>query len=40
MLAYSGGKRTVPVIVEGENVTVGFLGQSFMTGGIPLFAVG
>jgi glutaredoxin 3 len=40
MLAYSGGKRTVPVIVEGENVTVGFLGHSFMTGGIPLFAVG
>ncbi len=40
MLSYSGGKRTVPVIVDGENVTIGFLGGTFMTGGIPLFAVG
>ena len=26
MLKYSGGKRKVPVIVEGEQVTIGFNG--------------
>lgn len=26
MLQYSGGKRSVPVIVEGERVTIGFGG--------------
>jgi glutaredoxin 3 len=26
MLTYSGGKRRVPVIVEGERVTIGFGG--------------
>jgi glutaredoxin len=26
MLEYSGGRRAVPVIVDGENVTVGFGG--------------
>lgn len=40
MLAYSGGKRTVPVIVEGDKVTVGFLGDTSMKGGIPLFGGG
>ncbi|OPY14212.1 MAG: hypothetical protein A4E70_02423 [Syntrophus sp. PtaU1.Bin005] len=40
MLASSDGRRTVPVIVDGENVIVGFLGRSRMTLGIPLFAVG
>jgi hypothetical protein len=37
MLAYSGGKRTVPVIVEGNKVKVGLLGD---TGGAPLFGGG
>lgn len=36
MLAHSGGKRTVPVIVEGGKVTVGFLGE----GANPLFGGG
>lgn len=40
MLAYSGGKRTVPVIVEGDKVTVGFLGDTSMKGGVPLFGGG
>jgi len=26
MLQYSGGKRSVPVIVEGDRVTIGFGG--------------
>ena len=26
MLAYSGGRRAVPVIVEGDKVTIGFGG--------------
>ena len=26
MLGYSGGRRAVPVIVEGEQVTIGFGG--------------
>lgn len=37
MLALSGGKRQVPVILEGDKVTVGFLGDSSLRGGIPLF---
>jgi hypothetical protein len=37
MLALSGGKRQVPVIVDGETVTVGFLGDTSLRGGIPLF---
>jgi hypothetical protein len=28
MLKYSGGERTVPVIVEGAKVTIGFDGGS------------
>jgi hypothetical protein len=28
MFAYSGGKMSVPVIVEGDKVTVGFGGAS------------
>lgn len=37
MLKLSGGRRQVPVIVEGDKVTVGFLGDSSLRGGIPLF---
>ena len=37
MLAYSGGKMQVPVIVEGERVTVGFAGDISLRGGIPIF---
>ncbi len=37
MLKLSGGKRQVPVIVDGDKVTVGFLGDSSLRGGIPLF---
>lgn len=37
MLTFSCGKRQVPVIVEGDKVTVGFLGESSLRGGIPLF---
>ena len=37
MLALSGGRRQVPVIVEADKVTVGFLGESSLRGGIPLF---
>ena len=37
MLALSGGKRQVPVIVDGDKVTVGFLGDTNLRGGIPLF---
>jgi len=37
MLKLSGGRRQVPVIVEGEKVTVGFLGDTTLRGGIPLF---
>lgn len=40
MLAYSGGKRTVPVIVDGDKVTVGFLGDASDKGGVPLFGGG
>ncbi len=40
MLAYSGGNRTVPVIVDGDKVTVGFLGDASSQGGVPLFGGG
>jgi hypothetical protein len=36
MLTYSGGKPQVPVIVDGDKVTVGFLGDVSLRGGIPL----
>ena len=29
MLKYSGGKRKVPVIVEGDSVTIGFEGKAW-----------
>lgn len=34
MLALSGGRQQVPVIVEGDKVTVGFLGDVSLRGGI------
>jgi glutaredoxin len=37
MLSLSGGKRQVPVIVEGDKVTIGFQGDVSLRGGIPLF---
>jgi glutaredoxin len=37
MLVYSGGRTQVPVIVDGEKVTVGFAGDASLRGGIPLF---
>lgn len=37
MLTYSGGKMQVPVIVEGDKVTVGFAGDASLRGGMPLF---
>jgi hypothetical protein len=37
MLTYSGGKMQVPVILEGEKVTVGFAGDVSLRGCIPLF---
>jgi hypothetical protein len=37
MLTYSGGRTEVPVIVDGEKVTVGFAGDASMRGGITLF---
>ena len=37
MLALSCGRQQVPVIVEGEKVTVGFAGEVSLRGGIPLF---
>ena len=37
MLALSGGRQQVPVIVEGEKVTVGFAGDISLRGGIPIF---
>jgi hypothetical protein len=37
MLAYSGGKLQVPVIVEGNKVMVGFAGDISLRGGIPIF---
>jgi hypothetical protein len=37
MLVPSRGKRQVPVIAEGEKITVGFAGVVSLRGGIPLF---
>ena len=37
MLALSGGKRQVPVIVDGDRVIVGFHGDVTLRGGVPLF---
>ena len=37
MLAYSGGKMQVPVIVVGDKIAVGFAGEISLRGGIPLF---
>jgi len=37
MLAYSGGKMQVPVIVEGEKVSIGFVKDVSLRGGVPLF---
>ena len=37
MLFLSQGKRQVPVIVDGDKVTVGFVGDVSLRGGIPLF---
>ncbi len=37
MLALSGGRKQVPVIVEGDKVTVGFAGEASLRGGVPLF---
>jgi len=37
MLALSGGKRQVPVIVERGRVTVGFQGEATLRGAVPLF---
>jgi len=37
MLVLSGGRQQVPVIVEGDKVMVGFLGETSLRGGIPLF---
>lgn len=37
MLAYSGGKMQVPVIVEGEKVRIGFAGNVSLPRELPLF---
>jgi glutaredoxin 3 len=37
MLSLSGGRRQVPVIVEGERVKVGFLGETSLRGAVPIF---
>lgn len=37
MLALSGGRQQVPVIVKGDKVSVGFMGDVSLRGGIPLF---
>jgi len=37
MLAVSGGRQQVPVIVDGKKVAVGFAGEVSLRGGIPLF---
>lgn len=36
MLTYSGGKTQVPVIVDEDKVTIGFMGDVSLRGGIPL----
>ena len=37
MLALTGGRQQVPVIVDGEKVAIGFVGEVSLRGGIPLF---
>ncbi len=37
MLRLSGGKRQVPVIVEGDKVSVGFAGEASLRGAVPFF---
>jgi hypothetical protein len=37
MLTLTGGRQQVPVIVEGEKVAIGFVGEVSLRGGIPLF---
>ncbi len=37
MLALSEGRQQVPVIVEGDKVSVGFAGDISLRGGIPIF---
>jgi glutaredoxin 3 len=37
MLVLTGGKRQVPVIVEGDKVSVGFAGDVSLRGGVPIF---
>ncbi len=37
MLTYSGGSMQVPVIVDGDKITIGFVGDASLRGGIPLF---
>jgi len=37
ILAWCGGKMQAPVIVEGDKVAVGFMGDSSLRGGIPIF---
>lgn len=36
MLALTGGKGQVPVIVDGERVTIGFMGEASLRGAIPI----
>jgi len=36
MLALTGGKKQVPVIVDGGKVTIGFLGEASLRGAIPI----
>jgi len=40
MLAHSGGKTQVPVIVDGDRVVVGFAGDASLRGGATLFGGG
>jgi hypothetical protein len=37
MLTLTGGKQEIPVIVDGEKVTIGFVGEASLRGGVPLF---
>jgi hypothetical protein len=37
MLALTGGKQQVPVIVDGGKIAVGFAGEVSLRGGIPIF---
>lgn len=37
MMALTCGKRHVPVIVEGDRVSVGFAGDVSLRGGVPIF---